>query len=95
MRAAIRINWTERELGWGERPDGTTLHRDKETAEKYVADYWARMPDQRPAEYSSPGDPYVVIVSEDLYTKVQQEGSFWVEPTRWPKDDDLATRSLA
>ena len=63
-----RVDWTEHERGWGCRPDGYSLHRSRDDADKYIADYWDRMPkDHVPDEYSRNGEPYIVEL-DDLVT---------------------------
>lgn len=60
---AYRIDWTEYERGWGQRPDGSTLHLTKEDADAYIKEYWDGMPDRSlgvPDEYSAPGTPRFV-----------------------------------
>jgi hypothetical protein len=55
--------WQESERGWGTRPDGYSLHVSQEALIEYVDQYWKRMPDEPPDEYSSPaGAPYLVKV---------------------------------
>lgn len=71
--ALYRIQWTEYERGWGCRPDGETYHCSREDADKYIKDYWAKMPDgPAPYEYSAPGTPTLVEVTEELYNKVMK-----------------------
>lgn len=69
LYALYKIEWTEYERGWGNRPDGTTYYPTKELAEKAVTDYWARMPKETPDCYSSPSEPVLVEVNEELYNK--------------------------
>lgn len=80
--ALYRIDWTEHELGWGSRPDGSSLHLSKEVADKFIADYWARMPDREmgvPDCYSSPSEPFLVESSEELVATVKAaSGSMWM-----------------
>lgn len=58
MKAWVQ-QWTESERGWGQRPDGFTVHRTRADLLQYIADYWARMPDEAPDEYSRPdGKPF-------------------------------------
>lgn len=82
MPAAFAVNWTEYERGWGSRPDGHTLHVSKELAEKFVEDYWAKMPDDVPDEYSSPSPVFHVDVDQETMDRLSVEGSFWGHPTR-------------
>lgn len=72
------LRWTEYERGWGQRPDGFTVHRDEATARQYVKDYWAKQPKAVPDEYSRPEDTTTMIpVSDALYEAVQRDGSVW------------------
>lgn len=67
------INWTERERGWGPRPAGKTYHLSKESADKYIEDYWATMPDKPiPDYYISPSEPRLEEVSEEIYYKINK-----------------------
>lgn len=82
MYAAYVVYWTEFERGWGQRPDGETVHKDKATAEAYIADYWKREKERNagggvPDIYSAPGDPRLEEVGLDQWTRAQAEGSFW------------------
>lgn len=71
QHTVVRQDWLESERGWGVRPDGYSLHRTKTDLEAFVRDYWSRMPDEVPDEYSRPcGDPYLVDVDESTYTQV-------------------------
>ena len=61
--------WTESERGWGQRPDGYSVHRSHVDRDAFVQAYWDSMPDETPDEYSRPeGSPVVVraAVSADL-----------------------------
>lgn len=44
MRPAVLITWIESEAGWGQRPDGASLHLTQEDADAYVRAYWDSMP---------------------------------------------------
>lgn len=48
------LQWDETERGWGNRPDGFSVHGSAEEMEAYVAAYWAKMPSKVPDEYSRP-----------------------------------------
>lgn len=39
MYCAYKVHWTEYERGWGQRPDGTTLHMNKSAADEYITHY--------------------------------------------------------
>lgn len=70
MFALYKIEWTEYERGWGQRPDGETYYPSKELADKAIADYWNGMPKEVPDTYSKPSDPFLVEVTEEFYHKV-------------------------
>ena len=60
--------WEERELGWGSRPDGYSLHLTESDRKAYLREYWKRMPDETPDAYSvTCGTPYVAEVSTETY----------------------------
>lgn len=70
-RALFRQNWLESERGWGTRPDGYSLHTNKSGRDAFIREYWSRMPDEIPDEYSRPeGDVYVVRVDDVTYKAV-------------------------
>lgn len=86
MPHALRITWTERERGWGLRPDGATLHQSREHAVDYIEhNYNAKVRENLernyiPDEYSSPDyagdDPAVplVEVSDEVWQKIIDNG---------------------
>lgn len=72
-KKAILVEWVESERGWGIRPDGYSVHVSKETAEQYIKDYWAMMPQQAPDEYSRPEHSLewkTISISDQLYTEM-------------------------
>lgn len=72
---AICQKWEETERGWGERPDGFSLHLSIEGLTSYVKTYWDGMPNTPPEEYSRPnGTPYPVRVSEAVRAEIQAAG---------------------
>lgn len=76
--AVYAIDWIEYERGWGQRPDGTSLHKSLDVAKKYIEETWSRRPDgEAPECYSKPGDPYLKEVSKELWNKVQEKKSTW------------------
>lgn len=77
IHAVYKIDWTEYERGWGQRPDGTTYHLTLEEAKKYIDDYWSKMPDNVPDEYSSPGKPTLVEVDKKTYDKIKKRPNTW------------------
>ena len=69
----VRQDWIESELGWGQRPDGYSLHKDTASLEQYVKQYWAKMPTETPDEYSFPaGNPSVIMVDAKTYRQLQK-----------------------
>ncbi|HTE58645.1 MAG TPA: hypothetical protein VK694_07965 [Verrucomicrobiae bacterium] len=69
---AICQKWEETERGWGERPDGFSLHLSLDGLRRYIKAYWDRMPDQAPSEYSRPnGTPYSVGVSDEVAAQIE------------------------
>lgn len=64
--------WEESEAGWGQRPDGCSLHLSEEDRAAYVKAYWDRMPSSAPSEYSRPdGTPYLWDADEETYEQVK------------------------
>jgi hypothetical protein len=74
---AYQVDWTEYERGLGSRSDGSTLHKDKETAEKFINDFY----DLKfvPDEYDKPGDPYIVEINEEIEEALERSGSIWIK----------------
>ncbi len=67
--------WEESERGWGERPDGFSLHLSFEGLHRYLTEYWDEMPDEVPDEYSRPcGTPYPVGVSDEVVDQIEEAG---------------------
>jgi len=70
-KSVVKQDWIESERGWGIRPDGCSLHFSLEDHKEFVKEYWDRMPDEVPDEYSRPsGEPYVVMVDEEVYVRI-------------------------
>lgn len=64
--------WEESELGWGVRPDGYSLHVTEPDREKYIRNYWEKMPCETPDEYERPsGNPYICTVPTDLFEEIK------------------------
>jgi len=55
------LRWEEIEVGWGERPDGYSVHECPAAGMAYVDAYWASMPERRPSEYSAPAGNLVAM----------------------------------
>lgn len=82
MKTAYCINWTEHErdeLGAVTRPDGHTLHKDKETATEFLKQDFKNTPDL----FVSAGTPFIVEVTEDEYNLIQVSGTIWGHVTKW------------
>lgn len=77
--AVYAIDWTEFERGWGQRPDGTTLYKNKSEAESHLKeDAESKKGTDVPECYSSPGKPYLKEVVKELYEKVMSsKGYIW------------------
>lgn len=73
MFPAVLVTWTESERGWGQRPDGASLHLTRDDAKAFIQAYWDRMPARSqlggdvPDEYSRPdNDGRTVMVDGPL-----------------------------
>jgi len=72
-RTAIIQEWLESERGWGQRPDGCSVHLSREDLGTYVEEYWASMPKEVPSEYSRPcGDAYLAQVDVHTYKQLRK-----------------------
>lgn len=84
MWEAHMIMWTESERGWGQRPDGVSLHENKKDAAQFVKEYWERERARNksagitgvPDEYSRPDDEGArVLVSTELLERIRESGN--------------------
>lgn len=69
------FSWTEHERGWGQRPDGFSIHASAQAAKDYVADFYkrARVHGRVPDEYEQPdSDEPIAVRTEKLIAQ-------WVE----------------
>lgn len=55
MRAFL-MAWEEKESGWGQRPDGWSVHVSPVEYAEYLKRHWALVPQPLPLEYSRPLD---------------------------------------
>lgn len=78
-----KVDWTESEAGWGQRPDGHTLHFSKEMADAYIKAHWDGMPATVPSCYSRPSEPYQIEVSDYEAGVVMEANNMWGHYTRW------------
>jgi hypothetical protein len=88
---AIRITWTEFERGWGQRPDGATLHESRQHSDEYVERVWRSKVrkdaenNHVPDEYSRPDtEPFDLVntreveVSDTVWEQiVKNGGTIW------------------
>lgn len=73
MKTAILDTWTESESGWGQKPDGCSVHLNREDYKKYVKKYWDSMPDSVPGCYERPdGGLREIVVSDELFKKIEE-----------------------
>lgn len=97
MNAAYRVNWEESERHFGIRPDGVTLHKDMETAQKFIDHHWLlfqeRYGNTVPDAYSRPDHPRLVEVSAHYAAMVEREGTIWVSHRAHIPDSDLLDKS--
>ena len=73
IRTVLAQDWTERERGWGMRPDGFTLHLTIEARNAYIKAYNAKYNNlpSAPDEYThADGEAKLVQVSEKIYRKL-------------------------
>lgn len=54
MATIYVMEWVEHERGWGQRPDGYSLHASEQACRQYIDRHWARMPNEVPDEYDAP-----------------------------------------
>lgn len=68
--------WLESELGWGERPDGCSLHLTEEDRKLFCKEYWDyihRTYTKMPYEYSrEDGHPKLIDIDHELYVQIKQ-----------------------
>ena len=75
---AILETWTESESGWGQRPDGVSLHLNEGDYKDYVKNFWEGKFGPAPHEYSrEDGNTRVVYVSDDIYNKIKETKNGW------------------
>jgi len=79
LKPVVIQEWLESERGWGTRPDGYSLHKDGNSRAEFIKDYWKKMPEAVPDEYSRPcGEPTTAYVDKATYTKVtKSKNGIW------------------
>lgn len=69
----VRQDWIESEKGWGQRPDGCSLHKTVSDCKDFIDKYWSSMPYFVPNEYDCPvGEPYHISIPKELYNEMMQ-----------------------
>lgn len=84
--------WLESERGWGQRPDGFTLHLTLDDCQNFITDFNEREKERNPSgvvpdEYSRPsGEPYLIEVDK-AYLKLIKGSQFGIygQGTRAPE----------
>jgi len=75
MHTVVGQKWEESEKGWGTRPDGHSIHLSEQHRQQYIKEYWDRMPNAVPDEYSRPcTNPYPIDIDEETYQKLILKG---------------------
>ena len=77
---AVFVSWTETERGWGQRPDGCSVHLSMEEWKKYFDNHKKGQPKEVPHEYSYPGTPRpVTITDQEIITALLKKKSrrYW------------------
>lgn len=76
IKAAYRVEWTEYERGWGQRPDGVSYYATKELADKCIREYDEKYnnEDEVPDCYTKAGSPKLVEVDQELYDRIVDAG---------------------
>lgn len=72
MNSVVVQKWEESERGWGQRPDGYSLHLSEEDRKEFIRAYWELMPDAVPDEYERPcGSPYEAEIDAALHEQIE------------------------
>jgi hypothetical protein len=75
MNKCIFQFWEESERGWGVRPDGCSIHLNKEELNNYIKDIYKNRGDEIPNEYDRIiGTPLECFISNKLYDELNQSG---------------------
>lgn len=88
------LPWFESEAGWGQRPDGYSLHISREEANQYIKDTLKRQkeyfdkvlgPGIVPGSYDRPGTVYAVAVDKKLFELVLSGPRRYYDNSSMPK----------
>jgi len=77
MPKVLVMQWEESECGWGVRPDGWTMHFDKESLDLYCASFWAQQRAGHTGQFApdvytrEAGKPFELEVDAEIYEKVK------------------------
>jgi len=73
---AVFVSWTESERGWGMRPDGCSIHMSMDEWRRYLREFQESQPKEVPAEYSFPGTPRPIDISdEEIIARLKEKKS--------------------
>jgi len=88
--------WTEYERGWGQRPDGFSIHLTRKDYDEFIADYWSRQPKGHvPDEYSrESGNPISVVVESEDIIKALETAGLKEKRSIWSTQDVGLTKLL-
>jgi hypothetical protein len=76
--------WTEYERGWGQRPDGYTLHKEFSDIDKFLnrirREELLTYKGETPDEYSAPtGKPYETLITDpEILKKIEESDRFGI-----------------
>jgi hypothetical protein len=88
QRRVICQLWYESERGWGQRPDGFSLHLTPGSHKGYLTDYTKDRTGPAPDEYDAPdGSPFTVEVTEEIFQKLVKAGNGSIRS--WARGNDL------
>jgi len=89
-KQAILVEWTESERGWGQRPDGYSVHLNQQAAVDYIQSYQDKLPVTVPNVYTRPDDKHnwqTIKVSDELYAKIVSSDNKSVRLWNHPNED--------
>lgn len=84
IMGAYRMDFTEVEPGWGQRPDGSMLFPSKTAADAYAVSFKEKERERLKAagghgDYSYPGTPYMVEITKEQSDRLASEGAYWIK----------------